>query len=68
MEIMIINKIYILRTTTIGSGGSLEDLQNISSRRKDFYRWYIPNNVTLTIAGDFDVKQAKTWVQKYLAK
>jgi predicted Zn-dependent peptidase len=30
------------------------------SRRKDFYnRWYIPNNVTLTIAGDFDVKQAK---------
>jgi predicted Zn-dependent peptidase len=37
----------------------------ISSRRKDFYnRWYIPNNVTLTIAGDFDVKQAKAWVQK----
>jgi hypothetical protein len=30
MEIMIINKIYILRTTTIGSGGSLEDLQNAS--------------------------------------
>jgi zinc protease len=23
------------------------------------------NNVTLTIAGDFDITQAKTWVQKY---
>ncbi len=47
--------------------GSLEDLQNATLQDvKDFYNsWYVPNNVTLTIAGDFDVDQAKTWVKKY---
>jgi len=47
--------------------GSLEDLQNATLQDvKEFYnRWYVPNNVTLTIAGDFDTKQAKAWVKKY---
>ena len=47
--------------------GSLEDLQNATLKDvKDFFNdWYVPNNVTLTIAGDFDVKQAKMWVNKY---
>ncbi|MCF4101022.1 insulinase family protein [Gillisia sp. M10.2A] len=47
--------------------GSLEDLQNATLQDvKDFYNtWYVPNNVTLTIAGDFDVAQAKDWVHKY---
>ncbi|WP_109298817.1 pitrilysin family protein [Aquimarina sp. AU474] len=47
--------------------GSLEDLQNATLQDvKDFYnRWYVPNNVTLTIAGDFDTEQAKAWVHKY---
>jgi len=47
--------------------GSLEDLQNATLQDvKDFYnRWYVPNNVTLTIAGDFDTAQAKAWVEKY---
>ena len=47
--------------------GSLEDLQNATLQDvKDFYnQWYVPNNVTLTIAGDFDVEQAKIWVKKY---
>ncbi len=47
--------------------GSLEDLQNATLQDvKDFYnRWYTPNNVTLTIAGDFDTEQAKQWVEKY---
>ncbi|QKX05687.1 insulinase family protein [Aquimarina sp. TRL1] len=47
--------------------GSLEDLQNATLQDvKDFYnKWYTPNNVTLTIAGDFDSKQAKEWVHKY---
>ena len=50
--------------------GSLEDLQNASLQDvKEFYnRWYVPNNVTLTIAGDFDVKQTKAWVQKYFSE
>ena len=47
--------------------GSLEDLQNATLQDvKDFFnRWYVPNNVTLTIAGDFDTAQAKEWVIKY---
>jgi zinc protease len=50
--------------------GSLEDLQNATLQDvKDFYnRWYVPNNVTLTIAGDFDVSQAKEWVNKYFSE
>lgn len=47
--------------------GSLEDLQNATLQDvKNFYnRWYVPNNVTLTIAGDFDVAQTKILVNKY---
>lgn len=47
--------------------GSLEDLQNATLQDvKDFFnRWYVPNNVVLTIAGDIDVEQTKTWVKKY---
>lgn len=47
--------------------GSLEDLQNATlADVKDFYnKWYVPNNATLVIAGDFDVAQAKEWVHKY---
>lgn len=50
--------------------GSLEDLQNATLEDvKDFYnRWYVPNNVTLTIAGDIDVDQAKKWVDKYFSE
>ncbi|WP_111683802.1 M16 family metallopeptidase [Winogradskyella tangerina] len=47
--------------------GSLEDLQNatLDDVKEFFRRWYVPNNVTLTIAGDIDVEQTKTWVKKY---
>lgn len=47
--------------------GSLEDLQHATLQDvKDFFnRWYVPNNVILTIAGDFDTDQAKKWVKKY---
>jgi zinc protease len=50
--------------------GSLEDLQNATLKDvKEFYnRWYVPNNVTLTIAGDFDPGQAKEWVEKYFGE
>ena len=50
--------------------GSLEDLQNATLQDvKDFYnRWYTPNNVTLTIAGDFNIDQAKQWVDKYFSE
>ena len=50
--------------------GSLEDLQNATLEDvKNFYnRWYVPNNVTLTIAGDFDKNEAKKWVEKYFGE
>ncbi len=50
--------------TTIGS---LEDLSAASMDDvKGFFRqYYVPNNASLVIAGDFDPKQAKTWVEKY---
>lgn len=50
--------------------GSLEDLQNATLQDvKDFFNeWYVPNNVTLTIAGDFDTVQAKKWVEKYFSE
>ncbi len=50
--------------------GSLEDIQNATLEDvRDFYKkWYVPNNVTLTIAGDFDKNQAKEWVQKYFGE
>lgn len=47
--------------------GSLEDLQNATlADVKEFYNhWYVPNNATLVIAGDFDSEQAKEWIHKY---
>lgn len=47
--------------------GSLEDLQNatLEDVKSFFRRWYVPNNVTLAVSGDFDVDQAKEWVHKY---
>ncbi|MEO6589889.1 MAG: pitrilysin family protein [Pyrinomonadaceae bacterium] len=50
--------------TTIGS---LADLNAASMDDiKGFFRqYYAPNNASLVIAGDFDPKQAKVWVEKY---
>lgn len=50
--------------TTIGS---LTDLSNASMDDvKAFFRqYYVPNNTSLVIAGDFDPNQAKKWVEKY---
>lgn len=50
--------------------GSLEDLQNarLDDVKEFFRRWYTPNNVTLTVAGDFDTIQAKKWVEKYFGE
>lgn len=50
--------------------GSLDDLQNatLEDVKEFFRRWYVPNNVTLTVAGDFDPVQAKKWVEKYFAE
>jgi zinc protease len=47
--------------------GSMEDLSAASEEDvKNFFRlYYAPNNAILTIVGDFDPAQAKTWIAKY---
>jgi len=47
--------------------GSMEDLNAAQLEEfMDFYKlFYVPNNATLTLAGDFDAKQAKTWIEQY---
>lgn len=47
--------------------GDMADLTNASVEDvKQFFRlYYAPNNATLAIVGDFDPKQARTWVAKY---
>jgi zinc protease len=50
--------------TTIGS---LDDLTAASQDDvKAFFRqYYVPNNASLVVAGDFNPKQARAWVTKY---
>lgn len=50
--------------------GSLEDLQNatVDDVKEFFRRWYVPNNVSLVIAGDFEPAQARKWVEKYFGE
>lgn len=50
--------------------GSLEDLDAATlDDVKEFFRdWYTPNNVVLSIAGDFDPDEARRWIEKYFAE
>ena len=50
--------------------GSLADLDAATLEDvKEFFRaWYVPNNVILTISGDFDPVQARKWVEKYFGE
>ena len=50
--------------------GSLEDLDRATlDDVKEFYRrFYVPNNCTLIVAGDFDTAQARRWVEKYFGE
>ena len=50
--------------------GELVDLKNADLQDvKDFYtKWYGPNNATMVIAGDYDKKQVKEWVEKYFGE
>ena len=47
--------------------GSMKDLSAASVEDvKNFFRlYYAPNNAVLSIAGDFEITQTKTWVKKY---
>jgi len=49
--------------------GSLEHLNQAKIEEfRGFYKtYYVPNNATLSIAGDFDTKQLKKWINLYFA-
>ena len=53
--------------TTIGE---IDDLRNATLEDvKEFYtKFYVPNNATLVLAGDFDSAQAKALIQKYFGE
>ena len=50
--------------------GSLEDLEaaSISDVRAFHSTYYVPNNATLVLVGDFDTKTARTHVEQYVGK
>jgi predicted Zn-dependent peptidase len=50
--------------------GSMEDLEAASiDDVRDFFRtYYVPNNATLVLAGDFDSKEALKLVEQYLGR
>jgi len=41
------------------SAASMDDVQGF------FRKYYVPNNAVLVLAGSFDEKQAKDWIEKY---
>jgi zinc protease len=47
--------------------GSMQDLEaaSITDVRAFYDAYYVPNNATLTLVGDFDTRQAQELVQKY---
>ncbi len=53
--------------TTIGKMKHLDDatLAEFQAFNKKFY---VPNNATLVVAGDIDVKQAKQWIKEYFER
>lgn len=49
--------------------GSLDHINEATiAEFKEFYEtYYVPNNATLSIAGDFDKKEVKAWIDKYFS-
>ncbi len=47
--------------------GDLKDLDaaNLEDVDKFFKTFYSPNNAAISVVGDFDIAQTKTWIQKY---
>ena len=47
--------------------GSHEDIEaaTLDDVRAFFRTWYLPNNATLVVSGDFEVEQVKGWIDRY---
>ena len=50
--------------------GTMKDIENINTDelKKWYFNFYVPNNATLIIAGDFDIDNTKELIQKYYGK
>jgi zinc protease len=50
--------------------GSMKDLEaaSIEDVREFFRTYYVPNNATLVLVGDFDTKEAMAMVQQYMGR
>ena len=57
-------KTHPYRWTTIGSMDHLNKAQ-LNEFMEFYHTFYVPNNATLTIAGDIDIAQTKKWIEEY---
>ena len=50
--------------------GSLADLDaaTLADVQAFYKKWYVPNNVTLSLTGDFDMAEAKALIEKYFGE
>jgi len=60
-------KVHPYKHPTIGSMKDLE-AASIEDVREFFRTYYVPNNATLVLVGDFDTKEAMSMVQQYLGR
>lgn len=57
-------KVHPYRQTTIGKMEHL-DAATLEEFMAFNQKYYIPNNATLTVAGDLDIPQTKKWIEEY---
>jgi predicted Zn-dependent peptidase len=57
-------QVHPYKHVTIGSMKDL-DAATIDDVREFYHTYYVPNNATIVIAGDFKTDQALDWVKKY---
>ncbi len=50
--------------------GSMEDLDRatVEDVREFYDTYYVPNNATVVVTGDFDTSQVEGWIQKYFGR
>jgi zinc protease len=50
--------------------GSMEDLERatVEDVREFYDTYYVPNNATIVLAGDFDQQQAEKWIREYFGR
>lgn len=50
--------------------GSMEDLTSatVEDVREFYDTYYVPNNATLVVVGDFDSKEAEKWIEEYFGR